>query len=245
MSTLLKAKDELTNFDFEKKREREASTDKMASYLSRISNHDELFKIGKGFMAEYKKGIKSFAITSTGYKNSQQRTILGLCCYFDYVDQYRIAIVSDQLRHGVFDELVKDSNPKQYQLGLSGDSINYLSYHNHFDFLDYSELLKVYDEHLYSKTFDFEMKTIFDYYDIVLWDVPELEKMKLNLQFNYRISHFYESLTMIVSPSASSGKRVEAVKNFFNNYNVNLSGVLFETSSAIDQPKRKKIFGII
>jgi hypothetical protein len=245
MSALPKDKEELTNYDFGKKKERETSTDKMASYLSRISNNDELFRIGKSFMAEYNKGVKSFAITSTGYKNSQQRTILGLCCYFDYVDQYRIAIVSDRLKHGVFDELIKDAVPKQYQLGRAGDQVNYLSYHHHFDFLDYAELMRIYDEHLYSKTFDFEVKTILDYYDIILWDVPELETMKLNLQFNYRISHFYESLTMIVSPSASSGKKVESVKKFFNNYNVNLSGILFETSSAIERPKRKKLLGII
>jgi hypothetical protein len=244
MSAVSKPKDEFTNFGFEERNDHETATDKMASYLSRVSNHDELFRIGKKFMQEYNNGIKSFAITSTGYKNSQQRTIIGLCCYFDYVDQYRIAIVSDHLRHGVFDELVKDSIPKQYQLGRFSDQVNYFSYHHHFDFIDYSELLRVYDDHLYSKTFDFEVKSILDYYDIILWDVPEIEKMKLNLQFNYRISHFYESLTMIVSPHASSGKKVDAVKKFFNNYNVNLSGILFETSSAIDQPKRKKLFGI-
>lgn len=245
MSAAPKLRLEPQPLDFKKAPEKEATTDKMASYLSRVSNHDDLFKIGKSFMAEYTKGVKSFAITSTGYKNSQQRTILGLCCYFDYVDQYRIAIVSDHLRHGVFDDLVKDSVPKQYQLGQIGDSVNYCSYHHHFDFIDYAELMRIYDQHLYSKTFDFEVKSVLDYYDIILWDVPELDKMKLNLQFHYRISHFYESLTMIVSPNASSGKRVEAVKKFFNNFNVNLSGVLFESSSAIDQPKRKKFLGII
>ncbi len=245
MSAALKPKLEIITPEIEKKYNREGSTDKIASYLSRVSNPDELFHVGKKFMEEYKKGTKSFAFTSTGYKNSQQRTILGLCCYFDYADQYRIAIVSDQLRHGVFAEFYKDSKPKQYQLSGFGDNVNYHSYQHHFDFLDYEELMRVYDEHQYSKTFDLEVKTILDYYDIVLWDVPELDKMKLNLQFNYRISHFYESLTLIVSPNASSGHKVEAVKKFFSNYNVNLNGVLLETSSAIDRPKRKKILGIL
>ncbi len=241
----IKKEDPSVLYDFNVKVDSDTTTDKMADYLSRISNHEELFKIGKGFLLDYQKGIKSFAITSTGYKNSQQRTILGLCCYFDYVDQYRIAIISDQLKYGVFDELIRDSEEKSYQLGRWGDSVKYQSYHHHFDFFDYSELLRIYDDHLYSKTFDFEIKTIMDYYDIILWDVPELEKMKLNLHFNYRISHFYESLTMIVSPNASSGAHVETIKRFFSNYNVNLNGVLFETSSAIEQPKRKKFLGIL
>lgn len=245
MSAALKPKLEVISPEVEKKYSKEVSVDKIASYLSRVSNHEELFRVGKGFMDEYAKGVKSFAFTSTGYKNSQQRTILGLCCYFDYVDQYRIAIISDQLQHGVFAELYKDSKAKQYQLSGFGDHVNYHSYHHHFDFIDYAELMRVYDEHQYSKTFDFEVKTIMDYYDIVLWDVPEMEKMKLNLQFNYRISHFYESLTLIVSPNASSGAKVESVKKFFSNYNLNLNGVLLETTSAIDRPKRKKFLGIL
>lgn len=245
MSAVLKPKELLTTFGLDNKPQREVLIDKMASYLSRINNHDELFRVGKSFLAEYQKGTKSFAITSTGYKNSQQRTILGLCCYFDYVDQYRIAIVSDHLKHGLFDDFVKDSIQKNYQLGHFGDQVNYYSYHHHFDFIDYADLMRVYDEHLYSKTFDFEIKTILDYYDIVLWDVPEIDKMKLNLQFNYRLSHFYESLTMIVSPNASSGKKVESVKKFFSNFNVSLSGILFENGSAIERPKRKKFLGLI
>ncbi len=244
MSALPK-NDELAHvFDFKKKESRKELTDKIASYFSRVSNNDELFKVGKKFMAEFKSGVKSFAVTSTGYKNSQQRTILAVVCYFDYADQYRIAVVSDHLRHGVFDELVKDATPKNYQLNHFGDHIEYHSFQHHVDFIDYAELQRVYDDHMYSKTFDLEVKSILDKYDIVFWDVPEIEKMKMNLQFNYRLSHFYDSLTMIVSPTASSGAKVEKVKKFFNNFNLNLSGILLETSSAIEQPKRKKFLGV-
>jgi len=219
------------------------SVDKIASYLSRIGNHQELFKVGKEFQEEFKKGTKNFAFTSTGFKNSQQRMILGLCCYFDSVDQYRIAIVSDHLNYGVFDDLVKNSSEKTYQLAKWRDKVKYYSYQHHFDFFDFSELLRVYDEHQYTKTFDYEIKSILDYYDIVLWDVPTIEKMKLSAQFHYRISHFYEYLSVIVSPLTSSAKQVEQVKNFFANFNLNLRSILFETNSAVEKPKRAKILG--
>jgi len=244
VSSAPKLVDLTQDFDFKKKESRKELTDKIANYFARVSNNDELFKIGKKFMAEFKSGVKNFAITSTGYKNSQQRTILAVVCYFDYADQYRIAVISDQLRNGVFNELVKDSTPKNYQLNHFGDHIDYHSFQHHVDFIDYAELQRIYDEHMYSKTFDFEVKSILDKYDIIFWDVPELEKMKMNLQFNYRLSHFYDSLTMIVSPTASSGKKVEKVKKFFNNFNINLTGILLETSSAIEQPKRKKFLGV-
>ncbi len=237
-------KNDYSILDFKKREEKKYLTDKIASYFSRFSNHDELFRIGKSFMDDFKLGIKNFAITSSGYKNSQQRTALAIVCYFDYVDQYKIAIVSDQLKHAVFHDLLKDSVLKEHQLSHYGDSVQYHSFQHQVDFIDYNEIMKIYDQHLYSKTFDFEIKTILDQYDIVLWDTPEIDKMKLNLQFHYRISHFYESLTMIVSPNASSGKKVDIVKKFFNNFNVRMSRVLLEENSSIERPK-KKFLGLL
>jgi hypothetical protein len=222
----------------------DASLDKLAGYFYKIVNHEELFRIGKGLLLEVEKGIKNFAFTSTGYKNSQQKTILGLCCFFDQNANYKIAIISDHLSQSVFTDLVESSNPNNFLVGNGGDIVRYKSFYHHFDFIDYSELVKFYENHLYSKSFDSEVKNILDKYDIVLWDIPEMEKMKENPHFHYRISHFYESMTVIVSQNTSSGKQVAFIKNFFRNYNINLNGVLFDTSGLKDQSKRRKILGI-
>lgn len=220
------------------------SVDQLAGYFYRISNHEELFRIGKGFFQEAKKGVKSFAFTSTGYKNSQQKTILGLCCYFDQNANHKIAVISDHLAHGVFAELVETSDPGQYSIGNGEDVVEYKSFHHHFDFIDYSELIKYYDHHLYSKNFETEIKKILSSYDLIFWDIPEMEKMKNHPHFHYRISQFYESMTVIVSQNTTSGKQIESVKNFFNNYNINLNGVLFDSSSTPDKAKRKKFLGL-
>ncbi|MFA6236660.1 MAG: hypothetical protein WC635_04960 [Bacteriovorax sp.] len=220
------------------------SSDKLAGYFYKIVNHEELFKIGKGLLLEVEKGVKNFAFTSTGYKNSQQRTILGLCCFFDQNASYKICIVSDHLSQGVFKDLIDSSSLNSYSIGSGEDIVKYKSFHHHFDFIDYSELSKFYGNHLYTKTFDAEVASILSRYDIILWDIPEMEKMKQNPHFHYRVSHFYESLTVIVSQSTSSGKQVEFIKNFFSNYNINLNGVLFDTSSLKERPKRRKILGI-
>lgn len=219
------------------------SKDQLAEYFYRISNHEELFRIGKGFLQEVNKGVKSFAFTSTGYKNSQQRTILGLCCFFDQNANYKIAIVSDHLSQGIFSELVDASESNSYVTD-GDDSVKYKSFHHHFDFIDYSEFSKFYDNHLYSNNFDVEVKKILANYDLVFWDIPEMEKMKHHPHFHYRISHLYESMTVIISQNATSGKQVETIKNFFSNYNINLSGVLFDSSNSPDKPKRKKFLGL-
>jgi hypothetical protein len=220
----------------------EHSTDQLAEYFYRISNHEELFRIGRGFLLQAGKGIKNFAFTSTGYKNSQQRTILGLCCYFDQNANHKIAIISDHMLQGIFGELVNSSSQNNYSIDNGTDSIKYNSFHHHFDFIDYSELMKFYDNHLYTKHFEEEIQKILDIYDVVFWDIPDMEKMKNHPHFHYRISHFYESMTVIVSQNTSSGSQVESIKNFFSNYNINLNGVLFDSSYPPNKPKRKKIW---
>lgn len=232
----------------------DSAVDQLAGYFYKISNHEELFRIGRGLLAEVDKGIKSFAFTSTGYKNSQQRTILGLCCFFDQNANYKIAIVSDHMEHGVFGELVNLSSLNTYSIGNGEDTVKYKSFYHHFDFIEYSEFIKFYENHLYTKNFDSEMSKILGNYDLVLWDVPEMEKMKQHPHFHYRLAHFYQSMTIIVSQSSSSGKQIDFVKNFFSNYNINLNGVLFDTSSLKenqkgkqnenDKSKRKKFLGI-
>ncbi len=220
------------------------STDQLASYFYKISNHEELFKIGKGFFQEVQKGIKSFAFTSTGYKNSQQRTILGLCCYFDQSSDCKVAIISDNLDQGVFNELINASEKKSYSIDEGADTIDCHSFHHHFDFINYSEFNKFYSNHIYTKHFEVEVQKIVDMYDIVLWDIPDMEKIKQNPHFHFRISHLYQSMTVIISQNNTSGKEVESVKSFFSNYNINLNGVLFDTTPMESTPKRKKILGL-
>lgn len=224
--------------------QKNSQTDQLASYFYRISNHEELFRIGKGFLLEVKKGVKSFAFTSTGYKNSQQRTILGLCCYFDQNADYKIAVISDHLSQGIFKELVESSTINSYTLEEGQDTVEYKSFHHHFDFLDYSEFNKFYNNHSYTKNFEIEVKKILDNYDLVFWDIPEMEMMKSHPHFHYRISHLYQSMTVIVSQNSTSGKEIETVKKFFSNYNINLNGVLFDSTSTVEKPKRKKFLGV-
>lgn len=222
----------------------DSASDKLAGYFYKIANHEELFKIGRGFLKEVEKGVGSFAFTSTGYKNSQQRTILGLCCFFDQNANYKIAIISDHLTRGVFSDLVESSTSENYHLGNGGDVVEYKSFHHHFDFIEYAELIKLYESHLNTKTFDEQVAKVLENYDVVLWDVPEMEHVKEHANFHYRISHFYESMTVIISQYASTGKHVESIKNFFSNYNINLNKVLFDTWETREQTKRKKFLGI-
>lgn len=220
------------------------ASDKLASYFYKISNHDELTRIGKNLCLDVDRGIKNFAFTSTGYKNSQQRTILGLCCFMDQAASYKVAIISDNLSIGVFTDLVDSSILKSYHLSNKEDFVKYKSFRHHFDFIDYSEFFKYFGSPDYAKSFDDEVKAVLSHYDVVLWDIPEMETIKKHSNFHYRMSQFYQSMTIVVSSNGSSVKDVDFIKKFFGNYNIHLKGVLFDTSNLKKESGRKKFLGI-
>lgn len=218
--------------------------DKLTENFYKIANHEELYKIGQGLFEQIQKGVKNFAFTSTGYKNSQQKAILGLACFFDQKFNYKIAVISDQLSPGLFSDLVESSSLNNHAIEKEQDVVSYKSFHHHFDFIDYSELIKFHENQLYAKTFDSTITSILDKYDIVLWDIPDMEKIKQDSDFHFRVSHFYESLTVIVSQDTSPGNEVSAVKSFFSKHNIHLKGIVFDTSDLKEQPKRRKVLGI-
>ena len=81
--------------------EEEIVKKKKNKYFYKVRNHHELFKIGSSFYNDFKMGVKSFAISSTGYPQSQQNSILGLASFFDHKEDVRIGIVSNNLNQGI------------------------------------------------------------------------------------------------------------------------------------------------
>ncbi len=112
-------------------------------FFYKVSNHQELFRIGKSFYSDYLTGVKSFAITSTGYQTSQQKSILGLASFFDHKEELKIGIISDNLYVGAFKDILKLSKDREYDYFGKESSINIHSFYNHFDFIDMNEVLDI------------------------------------------------------------------------------------------------------
>jgi hypothetical protein len=212
----------------------------LSRFYYQISNHDEIFKIGNSFLEDYKKNQKNFAISSTGYKASQQRTILGISCFFDHRMDIKIGIVSDSLDTGVFAPVVKAS-----ELEIISDlkSVNrpvsvYRFYH-HFDFIDMNTFLKLGEKVESSYTYEKAVKEILGRYDLIFWDVPELESIKRNTQIYFPLISFFDSLTIVVSQERSMAREVAELKDFFQNYGMNFKGVLMDENKKKEDEKKK------
>jgi hypothetical protein len=214
---------------------------RVAKYFFSIDNQHELYQMGNSFMKDFGMGAKSFAITSTGYKTSQQRTILALATFFDHVKPMKIAIITNQLLNGAFHEMVQASKDSEFRIPtLSAKTIPMKSFYHHFDFIDFQSLLNL--SNLEATNFDFEhaLAELVKSYDVLFWDIPDIETFKTNHKAYYPISMHFDSLSIIVSQSLSKAKEVENLKNFFTDYGVNVKGLLLDYSTK-KEVKRKSL----
>ncbi|MFZ4712074.1 MAG: hypothetical protein ACOYL6_00045 [Bacteriovoracaceae bacterium] len=210
----------------------------LAKYFYSVSNHCEFYQIGNSFLKDFKEGAKSFAITSTGYKAAQQRTILALASFFDHVKSMKIAIVTNQMVNGAFHDLVSASRPAGLILPvIPSKSIAVERFYHHFDFVSFDEILKLAPKGTPNFEYEHSIAEFVKHYDLIFWDIPELDTLKANHNLYYPIALYFDSLSIIVSHSLSKSKEIEELQKFFTNYGVNLKGFLLDYTTQTTHKK--------
>ncbi len=197
------------------------------SYFYKVANHAELYKLGSSYLEDFKSGLKSFTISSTGYYNSQQKTIIGLASFFDHYDDLKIAIISDNLFNGYFQEIITASEQKKIPLFVSEYDLNIFSFHQHFDFIDFNIILDIPNK---KENIDYEQRVndIINYYDVIFWDMPELYKIQADPEAYYPAMQSFDSLSIIASKSMTKTGEVSSIRSFFESYNISIKGLLFD-----------------
>jgi hypothetical protein len=206
----------------------------------KVSNHLELYKIGNSFLRDYKNGYKSFAISSTGYHTSQQQTILGIASFFDHnKEPLNILIISDNIFDGTYRDVISASTLNT--LEFEGDSLSceVHSFYNHFDFLDLHSLSNKQEKDEFGE-YDKTLDLLFNAYDIVLWDVPELQMLEKSPQVYFPVITRFDCLSIVVSNNISKSKDVEKICNFFSSYGLSLKGLLIDSIAVHELDNDKK-----
>ncbi|MGB0452298.1 MAG: hypothetical protein ACPGJV_01185 [Bacteriovoracaceae bacterium] len=218
----------------------EKSTKKKSNkFFYKVRNHHELFKIGVSFFKDYQMGVKSFAISSTGYPQSQQNSILGLASFFDHKSDARIGIISDSIDEGVFQKVVKKSSESQLLLSNNVPFQTH-TFHQHFDFLNLDKILDlVQDEEIAG--YDEIIDEMFDYYDVVFWDVPDLLKIKNDSERYFPFIMKVDSLSIIAAMAISNSKDIDKIVQFFQGYGISLKGLLFDSPTENQSKKETKV----
>lgn len=200
-----------------------------AAFFYKVSNHIELFKIGKSFLKDYHEGYKSFAISSTGYHTSQQQTILGLASFFDHnKEDLNILIMSDNIFDGTYKEVISASELNKVNFKDSKLTCEVHSFYQHFDFLDLHSLAASREQNEFGD-YDVILDLLFKNYDIILWDVPELHLLEEAPDVYFPVITRFDCLSIVVSNNVSKSKDVEKICAFFSSYGLSLKGLLIDS----------------
>ncbi|MBC7430405.1 MAG: hypothetical protein H7336_17455 [Bacteriovorax sp.] len=201
----------------------------LAKYFYKVTNHHEFYQIGNSFLKDFREGFKSFAITSTGYKQSQQRTILALASFFDHAMPMKIAIVTNEMGEGVFKELINKSLDTDLELSMTNaNQMKVKRFYHHFDFVSFDSIFKMAPAGVPNYEYEHAISQFIRNYDLVLWDTPEISAFKANNNLYYPIALYFDSLSIIVSQTLSSQSEIIELQEFFTNYGVNIKGLMLD-----------------
>jgi hypothetical protein len=192
---------------------------KIQNSFYRIIHPDKLAVIGGSYLEDFRKGTKSFAICSTNYKTSQQRTILALASYFEQLFDVKILIVSDTLMKGAFRPLVEAGKKEKKYFLRPELAANIIRFYHHFDFMEMNEIIR--EHHVW------KLQELVQEYDLVLWDTPLLGQHHDAQGTLQKIAGFIQSYSMIVPPNSSHRSQSEELKRHFDGFGININGVLF------------------
>ena len=203
---------------------------KRSKFFYEVANHQEFFKMAGSYYSDFQKGIKSFAFSSTGYHSSQQKCILGVASFFDHREDPSILIVSENLTQGAFkpvmDETFECSFPFSSEEEI--DTLQVHSFYDHFDLMNLDTFLKLENNNETGLDQYEVVDQVFSSYDLVLWDVPHLNKIQESPEFYYPMIMKFDYLSVIVSHSKSKEKDIKSVIDFYSDYGIQLKGFLVD-----------------
>ena len=203
---------------------------KKSRFFYEVANHQEFFKMAGSYYKDYKQGIKSFAFSSTGYHSSQQKCILGIASFFDHREDPNILIISENLDTGILSQVSKDSIQCPFPLITEEetDELFLYSFHDHFDLMNLNQLLKIEGNDDSELDKDEVIDQVCNSYDLILWDVPSLDKIQETPEFYYPMIMKIDFLSIIVSHARSKEKDITSVINFYSDYGIQLKGFLID-----------------
>lgn len=191
-------------------------------------DHVELFKTGTSYLEDFKNGVRSFAFSSLGVTDAKQKSIFGICSFFNYHTEVKTLIVAEDFRKSFFSFYVKDLKPKEKP--IYKDGATYRIYEGPgFDVLDFYEVKKIYSK---VPHYDYEefLRELTNLYDLVLWDLPDMEVLDANKEVYFPVIRMLDNVSLIVKGKKTSVVQIRSLAEYYSKYQVDIKGVLFDSS---------------
>jgi hypothetical protein len=177
-----------------------------------VSGEESIGELLKFFDTNFLSGKKSFAISSTHYHSLQQKLILALLQFFNKkYSNKKIATISFSCDSGNFQEFSAHANATR----VAG--VN--NFGGLFDLISWDYIIQNKLE-----------KSLLNKYDLLLWELPELEKIVSMADVLTESLALMDAAYFISNrlSSQSDNEFAEAVSQYFLNHGVNISHLLVE-----------------
>lgn len=199
------------------------AVEKSKSPRIQFKNQDQAFQMAKGYFSEFlNKDITSFAFSTVGYKNSQQKAMLAVACYFSQIQGMKTSLITDNL-DGIFKTLTNNSLEVEI-IAKNGTVISGYQFDGIYIF-DMEHILDLCRDE--KTSLDLVLETIREYSDVSFFDLPELEVIKEYLCIYRPLISSIQSLSVIYFED-NHNKIVEEVYEHFDKNGINLRGSLIQ-----------------
>jgi hypothetical protein len=197
------------------------------SYYYKAKDHMELYKVGSSYLEDFKAGLKSFSFSSNGIACDREKTVFGICSFFNYHEDLNICILTSDLLKTFYSEICEDFEEKEIQV-FDEDLTLKINRAKGFDLIQYKDLKKV-----ERKIRDYDFETFVDYlsdrYDLLLWDLPELSILDSNKELYFPIIRTLDNVSLVVKKDVSKISEIGDMISYYNRYQVDIKGLLYSS----------------
>lgn len=193
-------------------------------FYYRAKDHMELYKVGSSYMIDYNSGLKSIAFCGNSLRPEREKSIFGVTSYFNYHINLKVCIVTMSFHESFYHEMTGDLDYRSEK--ALDENFDYKVFSGQgFDIIEFSELKKV-ERKLRHHDFEYFLDVLVEDYDLVLWDLPELEILNSNKELYFPIVRTVDNVSIIVGENYSKYKHIEQMIDYFKRYQINIKGVL-------------------
>ncbi|MCP4912851.1 MAG: hypothetical protein GY909_07010 [Oligoflexia bacterium] len=195
------------------------------SYYYRAKDHMELFKVGSSYMRDYKSGLKNFSFSSFGLKEAREKTVFGICSYFNYHSDVDVCIVTSEYEESFYKEYV--GYIKADEDHLTDEKIPFdVTRAKGFDVVEYAAFKKA-ERQLKENNLEDLIDDLLTKYDVVLWDLPEMGVLDSNKEVYFPIIRTIDNVSFIIGQDRTKNSDIHTLLNYYKRYQVPVKGLLF------------------
>ncbi len=195
------------------------------SYFLRAADNAALYGLGSSFYEDMKRGKRHFSFANLHSGDDQKKTVLGVASFIQHFERLDILVITPGMDNTFFGRF-KTGNMKREKAITASPAYRYTTYqHQGITFLEWDEILLrcSSDEKV---SVDSMIQALVADYDIVLYDLPEVNEGKKKFEVLISLLQIMQSVSLVVNLQEDTFSAVSELKRYFQNYKVSVKGLI-------------------